>query len=78
MPAPGQSTEKFWAQRMGAFKRGQMHSRVKRTGPVVTKPEQAKAIILSELREAGRKVAPPPGRGAAGAIRRRLRANRAA
>ena len=77
MPAPGQSTGKFWAQRIGAFKRGQMHSRVKGTGPVVENPAQAKAIILSELRSAGRKVPPPPGHGASGAIRRRLKANRA-
>lgn len=41
---------------MHDFKEGEMHSRVKKTGPVVSDPKQAIAIALSEAREKGMKV----------------------
>ena len=40
---------------MGEFKEGALHSGSKK-GPVVTNPKQAKAIALSEAREAGAKI----------------------
>jgi flagellar biosynthesis protein FlhB len=46
----------FIKKRMHNFKEGEMHSRVKKTGPVVTNPKQAIAIALSEAREKGMKV----------------------
>jgi len=58
MPKAGESFKEHMETRMGAFKRGQMHSRKKRTGPVVTKKSQAIAITLSEARKAGLKGAP--------------------
>ena len=38
------------------MKEGEMHSRVKKTGPVVTNPKQGVAIALSEARKKGMKV----------------------
>lgn len=55
--------KKHMESRMGSFKRGTMHSRVKHTGPVVEKESQAQAIALSEAREKGLKGAPPAKRG---------------
>ena len=46
-------------KRMGAFKRRQMHSRKRRTGPVVTSRAQAIRIALEEARKKGLKGAPP-------------------
>ena len=46
----------FISKRMHEFKEGHMHSRVKKTGPLVTNPKQAIAISLSEAREKGMKV----------------------
>lgn len=43
------------AKVMGEFKRGELHSGSKK-GPKVTNPKQAKAIALSEAREAGAKI----------------------
>lgn len=50
--------EKFVEKRMHEFKEGEMHSRVKKTGPTVTNPKQAIAIALSEARKKGMKVSP--------------------
>ena len=46
----------FIEKRMHEFKEGEMHSRVKKTGPKVTNPKQAIAIALSEARKKGMKV----------------------
>ena len=46
----------FIKKRMEDFKKGDMHSRVKGTGPKVTNPKQAIAISLSEAREKGAKI----------------------
>ena len=43
------------AKVIGEFERGELHSGSKK-GPVVTKPSQARAIALSEAREAGAKI----------------------
>ena len=43
------------AKVMDEFERGTLHSGSKK-GPVVTKPSQARAIALSEAREAGAKI----------------------
>ena len=43
----------FIEKRMHEFKEGQMHSRVKKTGPTVHNPKQAIAIALSEARKKG-------------------------
>jgi hypothetical protein len=40
---------------MEEYREGELHSGSKR-GPVVTNPKQAKAIALSEAREAGAKI----------------------
>ncbi len=40
---------------MGEFSEGKLHSGSKK-GPVVSNPAQAKAIALSEAREAGAKI----------------------
>ena len=40
---------------MGEFKEGALRSGSKK-GPIVTNPKQAKAIALSEAREAGAKI----------------------
>lgn len=48
--------EKFIKKRMHDFKEGEMHSRVKKTGPTVSDPKQAIAISLSEARKKGMKV----------------------
>lgn len=45
--------KKFIEKRMHEFKEGEMHSRVKKTGPVVSNPKQAIAIALSESRKKG-------------------------
>lgn len=45
---PGESRKEFEKKRMHDFKTGNMHSRVKGTGPVVSNPKQAVAIMLSE------------------------------
>ena len=49
---------------MSEFVRGQLHSGSK-TGRRVTKRKQAIAIGLSEQRQQGKRVAPPPKRPAA-------------
>lgn len=54
--------QKFVAKRMHDFKEGDMHSRVKNTGPTVTNPKQAIAISLSEARKKGMKVSNPKKR----------------
>jgi len=46
----------FVEKRMHEFKKGEMHSRVKKTGPKVTNPKQAIAIALSESRKKGAKI----------------------
>ena len=46
----------FIKKRMEEFKAGEMHSRVKGTGPKVTNPKQAIAIALSESRKKGAKI----------------------
>ena len=43
---------------MKEFKAGNLHSGSK-TGPVVTNPAQAKAILISESKKGGSKVAAP-------------------
>jgi hypothetical protein len=52
MPIKGPKTKKnirkFEEKRMHDFKEGNMHSRVKGTGPVVTDKKQAIAIMLNE------------------------------
>lgn len=45
---------------MKEYKEGKLHSGSKK-GPVVTNPKQAKAIMLSEMRQAGAKI--PKKRG---------------
>ncbi len=50
--------KKFIEKRMHQMKEGEMHSRVKGTGPTVTNPRQGIAIALSEAREKGMKVTP--------------------
>lgn len=40
---------------MGEFKNGELHSGSKK-GPIVSDPAQAKAIALSEARQAGAKI----------------------
>lgn len=54
---------KFIEKRMHEFKEGEMHSRVKKTGPTVTNPKQAIAIALSEAREKGMKVLKKKSKG---------------
>lgn len=56
MAKESKKAEKFISKRMHDFKEGHMHSRVKKTGPVVTNPKQAIAISLSEARKKGMKV----------------------
>lgn len=46
----------FMKERMEDFKEGKMHSRKKRTGPLVTSKDQALAIALSEARKKGMPV----------------------
>ena len=48
--------KKFIEKRMHEFKKGEMHSRIKGTGPKVTNPKQALAIALSESRAKGAKI----------------------
>jgi hypothetical protein len=48
--------QRFIHKRMHEMKEGEMHSRVKKTGPVVTNPKQGVAIALSEARKKGMKV----------------------
>lgn len=48
--------QKFIEKRMHEYKEGHMHSRKKKTGPVVEEPKQAIAIALSEARKKGMKV----------------------
>ncbi len=50
--------KKFIEKRMEDFKEGNMHSRVKKTGPTVENPKQAIAIALSEARKKHMKVSP--------------------
>lgn len=54
----GEALKEHMEKRMGAFKEGEMRSRVKHTGPVVQKKKQALAISLSEARKKGLKGAP--------------------
>jgi hypothetical protein len=46
----------FIEKRMHEFKEGEMHSRVKKTGPVVSNPKQAIAIALNESRKKGARI----------------------
>lgn len=46
----------FMKKRMEDFKEGKMHSRKKKTGPLVVKKDQALAIALSEARKKGMPV----------------------
>lgn len=54
---------KHMEKRMRTFKKGQMHSHKRRTGPVVRKRSQAIAIALSEARKKGLKGAPQMVKG---------------
>lgn len=56
MAKESKKAKKFIEKRMHDFKEGEMHSRVKKTGPTVTNPKQAIAISLSEARNKGMKV----------------------
>lgn len=56
MVKESKKAQKFIEKRMHDFKEGDMHSRVKKTGPVVSNPKQAIAISLSEARKKGMKV----------------------
>jgi hypothetical protein len=56
MAKESKKAQKFIEKRMHDFKEGEMHSRVKKTGPVVSSPKQAIAISLSEARKKGLKV----------------------
>jgi hypothetical protein len=55
-PSSKNAKHSFEKERMHEFKSGHMHSRKKGTGPVVTNPKQAIAIMLSEERKKGVKV----------------------
>jgi len=55
----GAAMKKHMKARMGAFKRGKMHSRRRRTGPVVKEKKQAVRIALEEARKKKLKGAPP-------------------
>lgn len=46
----------FIKERMEDFKEGKMHSRKSKTGPLVTRKDQAIAIALSEDRKRGMPV----------------------
>ena len=46
---------------MSEFRAGRLHSGSKK-GPIVTKKSQAKAILLSELRDEGRDIPEKPKR----------------
>ena len=56
MAKESKKAQKFIKKRMHDFKEGEMHSRVKGTGPTVTNPKQAIAISLAESRKKGMKV----------------------
>lgn len=72
MPKPGETFKEHMETRMRAFKKGQMHSRKKRTGPVVKSRKMALAVALSEARKAGLKGAPKEKKGTlAKALKRR-------
>jgi hypothetical protein len=60
MPKYGRSASKNVERAMRRRKRGTLRSG---SGRKVTSPEQAIAIGLSEAREKGAKVPPPPSRG---------------
>lgn len=55
-PSSKKAQRSFAKERMHEFKAGHMHSRTKGTGPVVTNPKQAVAIMLSEERKKGVKI----------------------
>jgi Family of unknown function (DUF6496) len=55
-PSSKKAQRSFAKERMHEFKEGHMHSRKKGTGPVVTNPKQAVAIMLSEERKKGVKI----------------------
>ena len=52
------TAKRFMSKRMHNWKEGEMHSRVRGTGPVVQKQGQAVAISMSEMRKKGMKVPP--------------------
>lgn len=56
MAKESKKAQKFIGKRMEAFEEGHMHSRKKKTGPVVENPKQAIAIALSEARKKGMTV----------------------
>lgn len=56
MAKESKKAQKFIEKRMHDFKEGDMHSRVKKTGPTVSSNKQAIAIALSEARKKGMKV----------------------
>lgn len=56
MAKESKKARSFIEKRMHDFKEGEMHSRVKKTGPTVHNPKQAIAIALSEARKKGMKV----------------------
>lgn len=56
MAKESKRAEKFIEKRMHEFKKGEMHSRKKKTGPIVENPKQAIAIALSEARKKHMKV----------------------
>lgn len=56
MAKESKKAQKFIGKRMHDFKEGEMHSRKKKTGPVVENQKQAIAIALSEARKKGMKV----------------------
>ena len=56
MAKESKKAQEFIKKRMHTFKEGEMHSRKKKTGPVVDDSKQAIAIALSEARKKGMKV----------------------
>ncbi len=56
MAKESKKAQTFIGKRMHDWKAGEMHSRVKKTGPVVKSQKQALAISLSEARKKGMKV----------------------
>lgn len=56
MAKESKKAQQFIEKRMHDWKEGNMHSRVKKTGPVVGSQKQAIAIALSEARKKNMKV----------------------
>ena len=66
MAKESKKARKFIKKRMHDWKEGKMHSRVKKTGPVVHSQDQAVAIALSEARKKGMDVGPKPSKRGSG------------